>query len=216
MQTININGKEYRTDHKFTKHEKRALMHKRKGLRRIIERFPDFIDNAGRNSAGEIQKIYYLNDNNEKEGLCLEWRRNRQIFIIQNYKNGKRHGLQQDFHSNGQLFGEATYKDGKQEGLVTIRLSCGSLFYDAVYKDGEEVPFTGIKRYHYTNGQLMKEVPFKDGKWDGLYKSFYENGHPDWEVNYKDDKKDGTAKMYIDGVLVGEWTYKNGELITNQ
>ena len=74
----------------------------------------------------------------------------------------------------------------------------------------EEKPFTGI-----AVRKKEWEVPFKDGKQDGLGTYWHENGQKSGEYTYKDGKTDGLQTVwYKNGQKGGEGTYKNGKLIT--
>jgi antitoxin component YwqK of YwqJK toxin-antitoxin module len=45
------------------------------------------------------------------------------------------------------------------------------------------------KSYHYSNGQLWKEVNYIDGIENGIFKSYHSNGQLSYELNYIDGKK---------------------------
>lgn len=85
--------------------------------------------------------------------------------------------------------------------------------------------FNGLTRFWFSNGQIMLESNYKNGKRDGLTRSWYENGNPKVEESYKDGLKDGNAKSWFesgrkwmhyshwkdkrDGPLT--WWYENGQ-----
>ena len=73
----------------------------------------------------------------------------------------------------------------------------------------------GLGTRWYGNGQMEKEVTYKDGKKDGLLTEWYGNGQKRAELNYKDDKEDGlTTLWYENGQKQGEGTYKGDKLMT--
>jgi antitoxin component YwqK of YwqJK toxin-antitoxin module len=53
-----------------------------------------------------------------------------------------------------------------------------------MYFEGK--PFNGVVVDFYSNGQLRSELPYKDGKKDGLYQRWNENGQLLREETYKD------------------------------
>ena len=86
----------------------------------------------------------------------------------------------------------------------------GTKYSYLMYYEG--VLFNGIGYDVYTNGQLKKEIIFKDGKIDGLRESWDKNGQLKYEGNYIDGKKDGLHKRWRDGELWWTKNYKNGKL----
>jgi hypothetical protein len=100
--------------------------------------------------------------------------------------------------------------------------------------------FTGKEVQYEEDGELFKEITFKDGKKDGLYRrwkgrSYFEGNYKDgeldglfkrWIIKYEDGfedgeqnrRKDGTWKSYHkeNGQLKYESNYKDGELISKK
>ena len=56
------------------------------------------------------------------------------------------------------------------------------------------------KREYYKNGNIDREVNYKDGKKEGKWTTYYENGQIYEEVNYKDGKEDGLG---LNGQKIG-------------
>ena len=66
------------------------------------------------------------------------------------------------------------------------------------------------EREYYKNGNLEREAPFKNGKYDGIVKWYNENGNLMREAPYKNDKAEGIAKVYFEnGKLMAEMSYLN-------
>ena len=60
------------------------------------------------------------------------------------------------------------------------------------------------------NGQLASEVPYKDGKEEGLSRSWYENGSLWNETNWKDGKEEWLMRSwYANGQLKMARCYSN-------
>ena len=75
----------------------------------------------------------------------------------------------------------------------------GNLKYEIPYKNGKE---EGVEKQYYENGNLWGEIPYKNGEQDGVAKSYHENGNLMVEHHLKNGKLDGVSK----------WYYKNGNL----
>lgn len=85
-----------------------------------------------------------------------------------------------------------------------------------------------IKKEYYPSGRLKTEIPYKDGKINGIQKIYYESGKLKEETSFVDGKKNGAAKIYYEnGQLLAEASficdkingvekkyYPNGQLLT--
>ena len=69
-----------------------------------------------------------------------------------------------------------------------------------------------VEREYHSNGKLMRETPYKNGKLNGMSKWYYENGNLDAEISYKNDKLHGIGKWYYEnGNIKLEITYKDSK-----
>ena len=64
-----------------------------------------------------------------------------QLWIKENYKNGKKHGVQVWYYENGQLWTKENYKNGKHHGLQEYYDENGQLEEIENYKDGDGMEF---------------------------------------------------------------------------
>jgi antitoxin component YwqK of YwqJK toxin-antitoxin module len=70
---------------------------------------------------------------------------------------------------------------------------------------------TITKRDYYKNGQVRVEVPYADGKRNGVVREYYENGQVKSETPYTDNVKDGVVRIYNpNGTLQSETVYTEG------
>lgn len=98
MQTININGKEYPINHRFTEEEKLECMPKIKGKKRVIEFYDDdpkeciigirYVD-------GDFSSLY-------TDGFCVAWYINTQtIRYLKCFFGGVPHGGWKEYTEDG-------------------------------------------------------------------------------------------------------------------
>ncbi len=66
-------------------------------------------------------------------------------------------------------------------------------------KNGADKISGCVKREYHLNGNLWIEMPYKNGKLNGMSKWYYENGNIKLEITYKDSKQEGVMKMYDTG-----------------
>jgi antitoxin component YwqK of YwqJK toxin-antitoxin module len=73
----------------------------------------------------------------------------------------------------------------------------GQLKDELPYADGKP---NGIQKYYYESGQIHYETPYTDGikNWSGIYKVYYENGQLKEETAYSEGMKNGIKKVYYE------------------
>jgi len=77
------------------------------------------------------------------------------------------------------------------------------------FKDGKK---EGIQKWYHENGNLRLETPYKDNKQEGFARHYYESGKLWWETPYKDGKVEGVERWYYEsGPLQEEFSFKNGK-----
>lgn len=95
------------------------------------------------------------------------------------------------------------------EGLRRESFARQQIRDDIVYIINEDIPYTGI-----IIDCRGFDVPYVNGKTNGVVKTFFNNGQPQNEATYVDGKINGVVKEWstADGKLWGEYTYVAGEL----
>ncbi len=74
-----------------------------------------------------------------------------------------------------------------------------------------------VEKEYYDNRNLYSEIPYKNGKIDGIAKDYYDNRNLKSETSYKNGKIDGIVKYYNeDGNLALYITYENDEAISGE
>jgi len=70
----------------------------------------------------------------------------------------------------------------------------------------------GLKKYYHENGEIRKEINYKDGKIDGFYITYYDNGQLESKIEIKDGLKQGLSSIYYrNGQLESKIFYNNDE-----
>jgi antitoxin component YwqK of YwqJK toxin-antitoxin module len=85
--------------------------------------------------------------------------------------------------------------------------------HKAFYPDGKlemEYSDQGQKNY-WENGKLRGEIPYKNGKINGILKTYYSTGKLMSEVEYKEGKAAGPMKTYLETGAPIDGTNKEAE-----
>lgn len=159
-------------------------------------------------------------------------------------KQGQKHGYWKTFFDDWSLHTECYYRHGLRDGFYKEYDEKGNLKKIAKYvNDVEQVQESSVKplivqREYYANGQVKREVSFRDGKKEGVWREFDENGKVTQSQTYEknvllssgvvdtDGKRNGECKefypdstlraegIFIDGEKSGEWKYyyHNGQV----
>ncbi len=134
------------------------------------------------------------------------------------------------YYQNGMIEYEINYQKDKKEGLSYLYYGdrefdelthLGSLTHEPVFQNSlyQELKFAndllnGESKIYKQNGELIKEINYKNGRKEGLTTQFgitsYGNKPTTTKTEYKDDKKDGSERYYEEGELKRETQYKKG------
>ncbi|MBD3421326.1 MAG: trypsin-like serine protease [Chitinivibrionales bacterium] len=155
---------------------------------------------AGGNRNGK--SMYYFSDGSVSKSIT--------------YQAGKLHDTTLTYHSNGNLKTFELYKDGERHGDYKEYFENGKIHIDAAYQNDE---LHGVKKEYYredslTSNILNYEQPYKNGKWDGVYKKYRRDGTLQEETPYKQNARHGVRKIYQnDGrTIVLEIPYINNKV----
>ncbi|MDP7107407.1 MAG: hypothetical protein QGH41_10035 [Roseibacillus sp.] len=113
--------------------------------------------------------------------------------------------------------GSESLSDADVERLLKEAVELDSLQYrDGLhYQVNESEPYSGWAKMMYDSGQVERLVPYKDGRWEGLWTMWHENGQKKGEVTMKDGKPDGPYTLWHEnGQKKEESTYKDGEEVS--
>jgi hypothetical protein len=88
-----------------------------------------------------------------------------------------------------------------RKAIVLLTIICSSCLFekgksttDKSKSDAEKLQVT-----KYANGKRKAEVPYKDGKRNGMSKSYDMKGNISLELPYVNDKREGQSKKYYEG-----------------
>lgn len=114
-------------------------------------------------------------------------------------EEGLRQGYWEEYYiePEGQLKSKGKYKDGKKIDEWQYFFANNQLQQIGKYLK-EEKP-TGLWKWYYESGQLLREENFRKGLEDGMMYEYLENGTII------------TEGEFIDGLKEGEWLYQHGD-----
>lgn len=158
--------------------------------------------------------------NGLKEGNCITFYDNGQIWKDEIWKNGKLEGKYTAFHENGKL---------KAKGIFKKDMKVGEWVYynDKGQKEGVEkhsnwkgdVFIDNLEITYYVNDQpdeVLKGTYINDLE-EGIIRMYNKNGKLIRETNFVAGKKEGERKMYReDGSIEKIEVYKNDVLVSTK
>ncbi|MEM0173767.1 MAG: hypothetical protein QXI16_04595 [Sulfolobaceae archaeon] len=112
----------------------------------------------------------YLLNNNFAEGR-IEWKReNGNIFLIENYKNGKLHGEYKYFNKKNILEMEFNFYEGIKRGPFKLYYEDGKIKQQGYFED--DLTLNGIYKSYYSNGKIEIVGYYDKGKKIGKWMYF--------------------------------------------
>ncbi|WP_410780181.1 toxin-antitoxin system YwqK family antitoxin, partial [Helicobacter bilis] len=75
----------------------------------------------------------------------------------------------------------------------------------------------GIEKWYYENGNLWREIPYKNNKAEGIEKWYYENGKLMAEIPYLNNLFHGDTRFYTeDGKLLALFKGENDRITSGK
>lgn len=149
---------------------------------------PSFYDEYGlceKGSGNGEEKVYYENG---------------QLRSVVEHKDRKMEGEQKIYGLNGNLYRVIHYKKGIREGVFERYNSFGGLRVSFLFENGEKNGVaTSYRRYDWDeleadNGYKASEVPYKNGKIDGIVKTYYSDESIKSEILFENGEKKSVRK----------------------
>ncbi len=98
-------------------------------------------------------------------------------------------------------------KNPGTDSIVKGYYNTGELKSEIPYVNGK---MNGIQKMYWQNGRVMALTPWVNGTINGLQKSYYEDGKLCAEMNYSEGKKNGITKIYRkSGRVITETNYND-------
>jgi antitoxin component YwqK of YwqJK toxin-antitoxin module len=157
------------------------------------------------------QKINQFNENKQRIGTWIKHYPNDKIRYSGQFEDGKEIGVFKfyDISSSDYPVIIKTYSKNKDEVLVQFYTLKGTLQSKGSFLDKDRI---GDWVYYFTDGKIMSEEVYKQGKLEGKLVNYYPNGKETEITFYKDGLKDGLSQKYSsDGILIEEITFKKGK-----
>ena len=151
--------------------------------------------------------------NGRAEGQDTIYYKEGNVNLIRSHYQGKEDGTWFFYNKDNSLKWEKSYYGGLAEGKHTYYFPDGNIHKIETWQAGQ---LTGIKKEFFKGknnepGKIKKEISYKNGAFDGLYKTYFESGEVAIEQFFKNGKKDGLCSYYYDsGKLFYTENYKEG------
>jgi hypothetical protein len=87
-----------------------------------------------------------------------------------------------------------------RKSIILLAVLCCSCLFEKKKSDKkEDLKSEKVQVSKYSNGKTKAEVPFKDGKRNGMSRTFDNKGNITLELPYVNDKREGRSKKYYEG-----------------
>jgi uncharacterized protein len=160
-------------------------------------------------STGGIENTYEYKAGKQEGKESNYYRSGKQKYEI-TMINGKYEGPFIQYYNNGHIMEKSTFKDNNRSGKYESYYNFPekALKSEATYEKGIAV---GEYKSYYRNGKVDETGMYKkNGDKDGVWKEYYSNGTLLSEESFSDGKWDGSSKYYNeDGKMIEEYIYKN-------
>ncbi|MBN2478962.1 MAG: toxin-antitoxin system YwqK family antitoxin [Parachlamydiales bacterium] len=152
---------------------------------------------------------YYKPDNDLEasiqsgNGIRMKRDRNGELLYKDVFEYGKLKN-RTTYHPNGQVQSTMSFDDYDLHGEQITYSPSGTIVMRAEWDHGQ---LDGIKTA-YRNGNKIMEIPYHNGKKNGVEKHWDDNGRLAAEIHWDNDKKHGSHREYKDEDTEIKWYYK--------
>ena len=154
------------------------------------------------NGEKEMEAYY---KNNILDGPLIRWYKNGHMETESYYQDGKLEGAAITYEENGNKALEENYKNDTLSGKFYQWYRSGSIRVKGEYINGL---YTG-RWVYYNNGNIVGIGNFENG--NGIQKAWWPNGQLKREITYKNNLKNGSEKWYnADGELEKVLYFEDG------
>lgn len=129
-----------------------------------------------------------------------------------NYKEGEISGDLIEYYADGKIFSVVNFKNDKRHGKEIQYYWNGNKSLDADYSEGD---LQGAYITYHSNGKIKDIGQADKGYFNGPWKSYFYDGTLNAEYTYNEGDFEGGYKTYdVDGVLLSDFQYKKGDIIS--
>ncbi len=154
---------------------------------------------------GNVQQELTYNQGNI-DGEMKRYYSNGNLESVSYYNKGLLNGQALTYNREGVLTAEENYTNDTLDGVVNKYYSDGKPQMTGAYKNGK---YQGAWIYYDVYGNVVGSANYKEGT--GLLKGWWPNGNIKREVNYKNNQKNGAEKSFdSDGKLIEILWFENG------
>lgn len=153
------------------------------------------------NDEGRLTSYGDFNENNERHGHWKWYDDNGNLSEETEYENGKLTNEYRSYFENGKTKVIGQFSNGERNGPYKKFNEYGALIESANYKDGL---YDGELITYYPLGEnyVKYRVPYTEGKVEGTVRFYFENGNIKRELNFKNDEREGkTISYFINGEI---------------
>jgi antitoxin component YwqK of YwqJK toxin-antitoxin module len=140
------------------------------------------------------EKVWEVQVKNGKyHGFYKEWYDGGNLKLKQAYNKNKRHGnniLYWDIQDSSNIRESGNYKQDAKTGVWNYWYQNGNLHYQENMKEGRRV-LEGSIVFYYPNGNKKKELSYKNGLPNGMWRTWYEGGNLKTEGEYIKGEEEG-------------------------
>jgi uncharacterized protein len=157
--------------------------------------------------------------NSMKQGTFKTWYMNGYQSNSLTYQNDLQHGEIKSWDTSGALLVHGHFHMGTPDGSWKWYDLESNLIKSSTFKEGTGTLYEYTKARHRdeegnvnVNISLKKEVPFKEGKINGLQKNYYPNSNVASKINFKEGQQYGPfEEKYQDGNIKLKGNYLRGK-----
>ena len=158
----------------------------------------------------DVKELFYKNGNlipkegfrHPKNGKFKAYTKQGYLYLEINYKNNKKNGEANCYFKDScALSWTNCYKNDELNGVCKKYRKNGNFEKTETFVMGKK---EGLEKEYDEQGNIKKEITWKQNARHGFAKRYYSNGQVEQETQYVNDKAEGLARSY----------YKSGEIKT--
>ncbi len=138
-----------------------------------------------RHETGKVIEQGYL-ENGHRTGVWMSFNeRDGKLKTLTSFVNGLKEGVYLQFNNREQIDIRALYAADELDGLYS-EMQYGRLVKEMDYKKGK---IDGLYKEYYGSGKLLKEIQFKDGLMHGYQRYYNEKGEITVQYEFSNGEK---------------------------